>query len=632
MQEFAFFNQDSIMKFVKCIVLSFVFVALNFACFGQNSFKFAFVTDTHVGNGTGADDLRRTVQDINADPSLAFVVVTGDITEFGADHELTLAKQILDSLNKKYYVIPGNHDANWSESGSNTFKTVFGAETFSFVYEGYLFAATSSGPNMRMSPGQIPRENVVWLDSVLKNMKNAEMPVIYLNHYPQDDSQNNWYEAINRLKKRNTQLILCGHGHNNHKFNFENIPGVMGRSNLRAKDSIGGYNIVTIKNGTAIFEERKPIVQTQKQWLEVPLVNHHFNRDTTRFPRPSFAVNAANKGLKVVWEFQDRSDIGAGIATTKDLLIAVNTSGDIYALNKKTGKVKWTFTSNGKIYSTPAVEGNYLVVGSSNHKIYGLNVTTGKLIWTVQAEKAVVASPVIKDNVAYIGASDGHFRAIDIRNGNIVWDFDQVKGFVVTKPLIYENKIYFGCWANDFYALDLKTGKEVWKWNNGATNRMFSPAACYPVATGGRVFIVAPDRYMTSLNAETGEVIWRKQMKDVRVRESMGLSTDNTLVYVKTMDGQLYGVSTKADTMEISWKSKVQLPYELAPSAIVENKNIVYVPSHSGTAIAVDRTTGDVLWQYKVSNSLVNTITPIDDKKAVVSTMDGKITCLEYTR
>lgn len=620
------------MKFVKCIVLSFVFVALNFACFGQNGFKFAFVTDTHVGNGTGADDLRRTVQDINNNPSLAFVVVTGDITEFGADHELTLAKQILDSLNKKYYVIPGNHDANWSESGSNTFKTVFGAETFSFVHEGYLFAATSSGPNMRMSPGQIPRENVVWLDSVLKNMKNAEMPVIYLNHYPQDDSQNNWYEAINRLKKRNTQLILCGHGHNNHKYNFENIPGVMGRSNLRAKDSIGGYNIVTIQNGIATFEERKPIVQTQKQWLEVPLVNHHFNGDTTRFPRPSFAVNAENKGLKVVWEFQDRSDIGAGIATTKDLLIAVNTSGDIYALNKKTGKVKWTFTSNGKIYSTPAVEGNYLVVGSSNHKIYGLNVTTGKLIWTVQAEKAVVASPVIKDNVAYIGASDGHFRAIDIKTGNIVWDFDQVKGFVVTKPLIYENKIYFGCWANDFYALDLKTGKEVWKWNNGATNRMFSPAACYPVATGGRVFIVAPDRYMTSLNAETGEVIWRKQMKDVRVRESMGLSTDGSLVYVKTMDGQLYGVSTKADSMEITWKSKVQLPYELAPSAIIENKNIIYVPSHSGTAIAVDRTTGDVLWQYKVSNSLVNTITPIDDKKAVVSTMDGKITCLEYIR
>ncbi|AFD06156.1 outer membrane protein assembly factor BamB family protein [Solitalea canadensis] len=620
------------MNFRKCISLLLVLTALNVACFGQNAFKFAFVTDTHVGNGTGADDLRRTVQDINANPSLAFVVVTGDVTEFGADHELKLAKQILDSLNKKYYVIPGNHDANWSESGSNTFKTVFGAETFSFIHEGYLFAATSSGPNMRMSPGQIPRENVVWLDSVLKNMKNAEMPVIYLNHYPQDDGQNNWYEAINRLKKRNTQLILCGHGHNNHKYNFENIPGVMGRSNLRAKDSIGGYNVVTIKDGIATFEERKPIVQTQKQWLEVPLVNHHFSKDTTRFPRPSFAVNSTNSGLKVVWEFQDRSDVGAGIAVTKDLLIAVNTSGDIYALNKKTGKVKWTFTSNGKIYSTPAVEGNYLVVGSSNHKIYGLNVTTGKLIWTVQAEKAVVASPVIKDQVAYIGASDGHFRAIDIKTGNVVWDFDQVKGFVVTKPLIYDGKIYFGCWANDFYALDLKTGQQVWKWNNGATNRMFSPAACYPVATGGRVFIVAPDRYMTSLNSTTGEVIWRKQMKDVRARESMGLSKDSSLVYIKTMDGQLYGVSTKADSMEISWKSALQLPYELAPSAIVENNNIVYVPSHSGTAYAVDRNSGAVLWQYKVSNSLVNTITPIDDKKAIVSTMDGKITCLEYTR
>ena len=96
------------------------------------------------------------------------------------------------------------------------------------------------------------------------------MPVIYLNHYPQDSAQNNWYEAIDKLKKKNVQLLLCGHGHNNKKLEFEGIPSVMGRSNLRAKDSIGGYNIVTFENGFATFEERKPIVQTQKKWLEFP--------------------------------------------------------------------------------------------------------------------------------------------------------------------------------------------------------------------------------------------------------------------------------------------------------------------------------------------------------------------------
>lgn len=611
----------------SCVLIMFL-LTVNFS--KAQSFKFAFVSDTHIGNPTAAEDLRRTVKDINADSSLKFVVITGDITEFGADREFHLAKQILDSLNKKWYVIPGNHDANWSESGSNSFRKIFGAEVFSFTYGGYLFAATSSGPNMRMGPGQVPREHIVWLDSVLTHMKKPDMPVIYLNHYPQDSSQNNWYEAINRLKKRNVQLILCGHGHSNHHYNFEGIPGVMGRSNLRANDSIGGYTIVTIQNGLASFEERTPVIKANRKWWEVKLYNHHFNEDTTKYPRPSYAVNNKYPQVKKIWQYQDQSDIGSGTAIAKNHIIAADTKGMIYSLNKNTGKRAWLFHTGGKIYSTPAVSQGYVVAGSSDGHIYCVSALTGKLIWKAAALSAVLGSPVINNNIVYIGASDGHFRALELKTGKTKWDFDQVTGFVVTKPLLYNNIIYFGCWNNDFYALDLQTGKLIWKWSNGSTNRMFSPAACYPVAAHGRVFIVAPDRYMTAFDAANGKVIWRKLMKGTRVRESMGLSSDSSLVYVKTMDGQLDGISTSADTMQISWRSKLQLPYELDPSAIIEKNGIIYVPTHSGMACAVDRQSGEVLWKYKNSNCLINSIMPFDNNKVIINAMDGKLTCIEY--
>ena len=110
---------------------------------------------------------RRTVDDINANDSLAFVIISGDVTEFGSDKELLLAKKILDGLNKPWYIVPGNHDTKWSESGGNSFRRVFGSEVFAFRHNGYLFIGTNSGPNMRMGPGQMPRENIVWLDSVL---------------------------------------------------------------------------------------------------------------------------------------------------------------------------------------------------------------------------------------------------------------------------------------------------------------------------------------------------------------------------------------------------------------------------------------------------------------------------------
>jgi outer membrane protein assembly factor BamB len=159
---------------------------------------------------------------------------------------------------------------------------------------------------------------------------------------------------------------------------------------------------------------------------------------------------------------------------------------------------------------------------------------------------------------------------------------------------------------------------------------MYSPAACWPVAANGKVFIVAPDRYMTAFDAETGEVIWRETLPNNRVRESMGLSEDQQLVYAKTMDGKIIGVSTSSEKFDIAWESPLQLPYELNPAAITTYKNQVFIPTHSGLAVALNQQDGAIVWKYKTSNCLINTIKPINSKSVMVSTMDGKISYLKY--
>src|SRR5205085_7514322 len=107
---------ESIMK--KILFLFFICCAQYLRA---QEFKFAHISDTHIGSANADEDLRRTVKDINEDSSIRFVILSGDITDFGSDEEFTLAKQILDSLNKPWHIIPGNHDANWSESGTNSF-------------------------------------------------------------------------------------------------------------------------------------------------------------------------------------------------------------------------------------------------------------------------------------------------------------------------------------------------------------------------------------------------------------------------------------------------------------------------------------------------------------------------------
>ena len=593
------------------------------------SFQFAHITDTHIGSATGAEDLRRTVADINANPDIRFVIHSGDVTEFGSDTEFLLAKQILDSLQVPYYIVPGNHDANWSESGGNSFRKIFGSETFAFEYDGYVFLGTNSGPNMRMSPGQVPRENLVWMDSVLAEQSDRK-PIIYVNHYPQNSDLNNWYEVINRIKKVNIQAILLGHGHINKTFRFEGIPGIMGRSNLRAQDSIGGYNIVSVAKGSLSYSTRIPGVETRSPWTEVALEDHHFEHEDKQWPRPDYTLNEQQKRVQLLWKFQDNSDLGTGLILYKSSIITANTQGQVYALAAASGEKLWTYQTGGKIYSTPAVWKDAIVLGSSDGYIYCLSAKDGRLRWKVETSKAVLGSPVIERGVAYIGGSDHCFRAIDMRTGKVLWTFEGVEGFIASTPLFYKHVLYFGAWGNTFYALSSKDGKAIWTWSNGSSNRMLSPAAVVPVQANKRIFIVAPDRFMTALDVDTGKPIWRKKDNAYRVRESIGLSQDSKLVYAKTMDGELIGVSTRADRMEISWKSALKLPYELAPSAIASTKGLVFVPSDKGLLSAVNSRTGALEWQYKISNALINPVRLMQGKRIVASTMDGTIVCLKY--
>jgi outer membrane protein assembly factor BamB len=378
------------------------------------------------------------------------------------------------------------------------------------------------------------------------------------------------------------------------------------------------------------YTERIPGVETKPVWASVTLSNLDFKKSISKYPRPSYEANQLFPTVKEKWSYQDESDIGSGTAASNELVFTTNTNGEILALQKKDGKLKWKYKTTGKIYSIPAFGNDIVVTGSSDDYIYALSATKGKLLWKIKTEKAVIAHPVIYRNTVYIGSSDGHFRSLDLKTGKLVWDFPNVTGFVVTKPLIYNDRIYFGCWNNDFYCLDLSSGNLMWKWNNESGNRMFSPAACFPVATKNRVFIVAPDRFMTSFDAITGKVIWRKQVPDLRVRESMGLSADSAVIFVKTMEGNVYGISTSADSMQAVWKSEVSLGYEICPTAIVEKNNIVFVPTQSGMAVALDRASGKVLWKHKVSNGLITNLRPLDGNELLVTTMDGKVSLLKF--
>lgn len=604
--------------------LLFLVLALCLQVQGQpQPFRFAFISDTHIGSPSGAaeEDLRRAVADINALEQVDFVVLTGDITELGKNEELLLAKRILDSLRIPYYIIPGNHDTGWSESGGEAFTKTFGNDRFWFDHKGVRFIGCASGPYVRMSDGHVPRSHMIWLQEVIRNTP-AQQPIVFLNHYPLDPGLDNWYEVIDLLRTRNTIAVLCGHGHANRKMNFEGLPAVMGRSNLRAKAKTGGFNIVELNADSITFSEKKHQGRILAPWASIRVQPPAPSPAQRRIP--GFEYNEEYSQVKPAWVYHSAANVISTPAVIKDLVVFGNQEGTVEALSIGKGKRKWKFQAGGAIYSSPTVTDERIIFGSADSFVYCLN-SRGKLQWKLKTGAAVLGSPLVHGDTVFIGGSDHSFRALRVKDGSQLWQYQGLKGAVVSQPLLYDNKVIFGAWDTWLYALNSRDGSLAWKWTNGSSVINFSPAACIPVARDGVVYIAAPDRYLTAIDAGTGATIWRSRAAGVR--ESLGISEDGSLIYGKTMNDTIVAFRS-GRTPVVAWKLHAGYGYEHVPSMLVAQNGLVYFGTRSGVVYAIDNQGRSLQWRHKIDNSMVNTVRVLSGNRVLASTMDGRVALL----
>ena len=617
------------------VVAGLVLGLVAVSCVGQGRgldvkpFKFAYLADIHVDAGTlSVEDLEASVADINGQKDIDFAIFAGDITEFGSDQEIMKAKEVMDKLTIPYYIIAGNHDSKWSESGCNTFAKVFGYEVFEFEFNGVKFIGTNSGPNMRMMPALVPRETMVWLDSVT-TATPKNMPVISVNHYPLDNAMLNYQDVLGYLRRTNIQLAMCGHGHNNNALDFSGVRGAMGRSNLRGgkkAEGFSGYNVVSVAGDSLWMTERRGGVTAAKPWFVIELLKRANNPSVYENTLAEIKESGKEQPLSVLWEFQDNADIGSAPAMEFGLVYISNSAGAVKALDATNGAVIWTYTTGGKIFSSPAVHkaSVTLVVGSSDNNIYGLDARTGELRWKVAANKSVLGSPTIFNDIVYIGASDGVFRALDVVTGELVWSYDKIAGFIESKPWVDSEGVYVGDWANRVYAFDPVTGELQWEWSNNK-GRGLSAAAVWPVKANGKIFIVTPERKTHALDAKTGHELWAARGG----REAIGLSEDASTVYIKTMQDTVIAFSTKAAEPIKLWESHTGYGYEIAPSPITSAYGLVFIPTDKGNIFALNALDGTVAWSYRFSIALINYIRPIGNNQLLVTSMDGKVALLQ---
>lgn len=610
-------------------IFSLLFILLSTTMMAQRgTFRFAQLTDIHLSrtDAQPTEYLLKSIAQINATDSIDFVLVTGDLTEEGDRTTLNKVKECLNLLKVPVYVVMGNHETKWSDSGCTAFSSIFGGEHFEFIHQGILFLGFNSGPLMRMAFGHVSPQDITWMKQEIEHF-GTDKPVILVTHYPLlDGDVDNWYDVTDAVRPYNVRLFIGGHYHQLKDFSYDGIPGILMRSNLADDTGKPGYGIYDVTADSIIVYTQR-IGEKRQRFTAFSMSKEYFDHHGHADHYPNFDVNKQYPEVKEVWKTNTGTAIFSSPITDGKHVFVGDDAGRLLAYNKKSGKLLWTFPSKARIVGTPAATNGIVVFGSADRNIYALDANTGSLRWNIATSGPVLGAAAIDNGTAYIGASDSTMRAIDVKSGQIKWTYRGVRGYIETKPLVTSDRIIFGAWDNTLYCLDKNDGKEMWRWTGGLTRMHFSPAAVWPVAANGKVFIVDPQRAMTAIDINNGKTIWRTFQS--KVRESIGISHDGKDIFAKTMEDSVVCYSALDDNPTELWASNLGFGYEHAPSMPLECGGMVFGGTATGLIYAVNAKNGNVIWKHKIDNSLINTVLPLSAQEVLVTSSGGNIVLLK---
>jgi outer membrane protein assembly factor BamB len=110
-------------------------------------------------------------------------------------------------------------------------------------------------------------------------------------------------------------------------------------------------------------------------------------------------------------------DTGARILMTPAFdnmnLIVGNLAGELFSLNKSTGKLNWKTSYGGIFNATPLLTNNRIIIPDSFLAYYFIDKSNGKVVKKIPLDGRARLTPVYFNNVLFLGYDNGNLRAYE---------------------------------------------------------------------------------------------------------------------------------------------------------------------------------------------------------------------------
>ncbi len=307
--------------------------------------------------------------------------------------------------------------------------------------------------------------------------------------------------------------------------------------------------------------------------------------------------------------------------------------GILYAMSLLTGEIRWKFKvgmgSKGKtIFSTPICTSTLVVFGSYDGNVYALDKKTGKKVWVSYDGDFVGSSPAFskEHNCIFIGLEFGIWRkrggivALDAQTGEKIWWDNRMPNYTHASPCYIAKHAQVSIGSNDgiLRLYDARTGNLLWRaktgdpspaeLNSGFSEYDIKGASVY-VPEIDALIVVNTHGDLFAFARKTGATIWHATM-ELGAHGSPHTSHGN--IYVASLDKHIYCFSMKGALL---WKYSLGARSFSTPVTV---RNTIVIGSNNGRLVFLHPHTGAEVRTITITERITNKVVYDTDSNTLI--------------
>lgn len=219
---------------------------------------------------------------------------------------------------------------------------------------------------------------------------------------------------------------------------------------------------------------------------------------------------------KLPFEKKNEANITGGLAVLGNLLFITTGDGQVFALTASTGKQAWKVGLGVPLRAAPTADGEKLFVISHDNRLFALNALDGSLAWTHSGMEESLSllsstSPASANGVVAVPYSSGEVYVLRATDGRYIWHDTLTSAFtgqdpestvtgIAAPPVIADGLLYTVGLNGGLSAYGIANGQRYWK-ADVVTSQM-------PIVAGMQIFVLTEKGELLALNRKDGAIRW----------------------------------------------------------------------------------------------------------------------------